>query len=115
MEGISIRSPLKQIPEVLTKLSMYAYGPISAQYFAKQKMINDIVILTRHSASTCKAVIIARAKCDCVLIQSDAATSFFAGNMVDEDNLDIEDLDSILMIILHLECYQHILLALPVS
>lgn len=100
--GISIRSLFEQIPEVLTKLCpCMLMSPISAaQYLQAENDLFDIVIFDEASQlPTCKAVgVLARAK-NAVIVSDPnqmPPTSFFAGNMVDEDNLDIEDLDSIL-------------------
>ena len=100
--GISIRSLFEQIPEVLTKLCpCMLMSPISAaQYLQAENNLFDIVIFDEASQlPTCKAVgVLARAK-NAVIVGDPnqmPPTSFFAGNMVDEDNLDIEDLDSIL-------------------
>ena len=100
--GISIRSLFEQIPEVLTKLCpCMLMSPISAaQYLQAENDLFDIVIFDEASQlPTCKAVgVLAKAK-NAVIVGDPnqmPPTSFFAGNMVDEDNLDIEDLDSIL-------------------
>lgn len=100
--GISIRSLFEQISEVLTKLCpCMLMSPISAaQYLQAENDLFDIVIFDEASQlPTCKAVgVLARAK-NAVIVGDPnqmPPTSFFAGNMVDEDNLDIEDLDSIL-------------------
>ena len=100
--GISIRSLFEQIPEVLTKLCpCMLMSPISAaQYLQAENDLFDIVIFDEASQlPTCKAVgVLARAE-NAVIVGDPnqmPPTSFFAGNMVDEDNLDIEDLDSIL-------------------
>ena len=100
--GISIRSLFEQIPEVLTKLCpCMLMSPISAaQYLQAENDLFDIVIFDEASQlPTCKAVgVLARAK-NAVIVGDPnqmPPTSFFTGNMVDEDNLDIEDLDSIL-------------------
>ena len=76
-------------------------SPISAaQYLQAENDLFDIVIFDEASQlPTCKAVgVLARAE-NAVIVGDPnqmPPTSFFAGNMVDEDNLDIEDLDSIL-------------------
>ena len=72
----------------------------AAQYLQAENDLFDIVIFDEASQlPTCKAVgVLARAK-NAVIVGDPnqmPPTSFFAGNMVDEDNLDIEDLDSIL-------------------
>ncbi|MFR7383621.1 MAG: AAA domain-containing protein [Anaerostipes sp.] len=92
----------EQIPEVLTKLCpCMLMSPISAaQYLQAENDLFDIVIFDEASQlPTCKAVgVLARAE-NAVIVGDPnqmPPTSFFAGNMVDEDNLDVEDLDSIL-------------------
>ena len=100
--GVSIRSLFDLIPNVLTKLSpCMLMSPISvAQYLSADCDPYDIVIFDEASQlPTCKAVgVLARGK-NAVIVGDPnqmPPTSFFAGNTVDEDNLDIEDLDSIL-------------------
>lgn len=100
--GISIRSLFEQIPNALKKLCpCMLMSPISvAQYLSADSEAVDIVIFDEASQlPTCKAVgVLARGK-NAVIVGDPnqmPPTSFFAGNTVDEDNLDIEDLDSIL-------------------
>jgi hypothetical protein len=100
--GLSIRTLFEQIPHVLTKLCpCMLMSPISvAQYIAAENNLFDIVIFDEASQlPTCKAVgVLARGK-NAVIVGDPnqmPPTSFFSGNTVDEDNLDIEDLDSIL-------------------
>lgn len=100
--GISIRSLFEQIPNILTRLCpCMLMSPISvAQYISSEVKPFDIVIFDEASQlPTCKAVgVLARGK-NAVIVGDPnqmPPTSFFAGNSVDEDNLDIEDLDSIL-------------------
>ncbi len=100
--GISIRTLFEQIPHILTRLCpCMLMSPISAaQYLKAKNDLFDIVIFDEASQlPTCKAVgVLARGK-NAVIVGDPnqmPPTSFFAGNTVDEDNLDIEDLDSIL-------------------
>lgn len=100
--GISIRALFEQIPHVLMKLCpCILMSPISvAQYLSAENNQFDIVIFDEASQlPTCKAVgALARGR-NAVIVGDPnqmPPTSFFAGNTVDEDNLDIEDLDSIL-------------------
>lgn len=100
--GITIRSLFDQIPHILKKLTpCMLMSPISvAQYLSFNIEPYDIVIFDEASQlPTCKAVgVLARGK-NAVIVGDPnqmPPTSFFAGNTVDEDNLDIEDLDSIL-------------------
>lgn len=100
--GLSIRALFEHIPYVLTRLCpCMLMSPISAaQYLQAENDLFDIVIFDEASQlPTCKAVgVLARGK-NAVIVGDPnqmPPTSFFAGNTVDEDNLDIEDLDSIL-------------------
>lgn len=100
--GLSIRTLFDQIPHVLSRLTpCMLMSPISvAQYLSADGNPYDIVIFDEASQlPTCKAVgVLARGK-NAVIVGDPnqmPPTSFFAGNTVDEDNLDIEDLDSIL-------------------
>lgn len=100
--GISIRSLLDQIPNVLTLLfPCMLMSPISvAQYLEAENDLFDLVIFDEASQiPTCKAVgVLARGK-NAVIVGDPnqmPPTTFFAGNALDEENLDIEDLDSIL-------------------
>ena len=100
--GMSIRGLFDQIPQILRKLTpCMLMSPISvAQYLDADQEQYDIVIFDEASQlPTCKAVgVLARGK-NAVIVGDPnqmPPTSFFAGNTVDEDNLDIEDLDSIL-------------------
>lgn len=100
--GMSIRMLFDQIPHVLVKASpCMLMSPISvAQYLSIDNDLFDIVVFDEASQlPTCKAVgVLARGK-NAVIVGDPnqmPPTSFFAGNMIDEDNLDLEDLDSIL-------------------
>ena len=100
--GMSIRGLFDQIPHILRKITpCMLMSPISvAQYLDAEQEQYDIVIFDEASQlPTCKAVgVLARGK-NAVIVGDPnqmPPTSFFAGNTVDEDNLDIEDLDSIL-------------------
>ncbi len=100
--GMSIRSLFEQIPHVLVRLCpCLLMSPISvAQYLSLDNDKFDVVIFDEASQlPTCKAVgVLARGNNAVVVGDPNQMppTSFFAGNMIDEDNLDIEDLDSIL-------------------
>ncbi len=100
--GVSIRTLFEQIPHILMRLCpCMLMSPISvAQYLKAENDLFDIVIFDEASQlPTCKAVgVLARGK-NAVIVGDPnqmPPTSFFAGNTVDEDNLDMEDLDSIL-------------------
>lgn len=100
--GMTIRSLFGQIPDVLKKLCpCLLMSPMSvSQYLQPQNDLVDLVIFDEASqVPTCKAIgAIARAKN--AIIAGDPnqmpPTSFFAGRIIDEENLDLEDLDSIL-------------------
>ena len=100
--GLSIRSLFEQIPNILTRLCpCMLMSPISvAQYLTAKNDMFDIVIFDEASQlPTCKAVGALARGTNAVIVGDPnqmPPTSFFAGNAVDEDNLDIEDLDSIL-------------------
>ncbi len=100
--GTSIRKLFDQIPHLLPRLCpCMLMSPISAaQYLDPKREPFDIVVFDEASQlPTCKAVgVLARGK-DAVIVgdpKQMPPTSFFATNTVDEDNLDIEDLESIL-------------------
>ena len=100
--GISIRRLLEQIPNMLPRLCpCMLMSPISAaQYLDPNREPFDIVVFDEASQlPTCKAIgALARGK-NAVIVgdpKQMPPTSFFANNSVDEDNLDIEDLESIL-------------------
>lgn len=100
--GLSIRTLFEQIPHILPRLCpCMLMSPISAaQYLQAENDLFDLVIFDEASQlPTCKAVgALARGK-NAVIVGDPnqmPPTSFFAGNTVDEENLDLEDLDSIL-------------------
>ncbi len=100
--GTSIRKLFEDISNLLPRLCpCMLMSPISAaQYLDPKREPFDIVVFDEASQlPTCKAVgVLARGK-DAVIVgdpKQMPPTSFFATNTVDEDNLDIEDLESIL-------------------
>ena len=100
--GISIRKLFEQIPELLPRLCpCMLMSPISAaQYLDPKRKPFDLVVFDEASQlPTCKAVG-ALARGENAIIVGDPKqmppTSFFTRNTIDEDNLDIEDLESIL-------------------
>lgn len=100
--GVSIRKLFDQIPNLLPRLCpCMLMSPISAaQYLDPKREPFDIIVFDEASQlPTCKAVgVLARGK-DAVIVgdpKQMPPTSFFATNTVDEDNLDVEDLESIL-------------------
>ncbi len=100
--GTSIRKLFDQIPNLLSRLCpCMLMSPISvAQYLDPKREPFDIVVFDEASQMpTCKAVgVLARGK-DAIIVgdpKQMPPTSFFATNTVDEDNLEAEDLESIL-------------------
>ena len=100
--GVSIRKLFDQIPNLLPRLCpCMLMSPISAaQYLDPKREPFDIVVFDEASQlPTCKAVgVLARGK-DAIIVgdpKQMPPTSFFATNTVDEDNLEEEDLESIL-------------------
>lgn len=100
--GLSIRNLFDQVQNILRKLTpCMLMSPISvSQYLDVNNQPFDIVIFDEASQlPTCKAVgALVRGK-NAVIVGDPnqmPPTSFFAGNTIDEDNLDLEDLDSIL-------------------
>lgn len=100
--GTSIRRLFDQIPNLLPRLCpCMLMSPISAaQYLDPKREPFDIVVFDEASQlPTCKAVgVLARGK-EAVIVgdpKQMPPTSFFATNTVDEDNLEAEDLESIL-------------------
>ncbi|MBR5479103.1 MAG: DUF3320 domain-containing protein, partial [Clostridia bacterium] len=100
--GVSIRKLFDQIPNLLSRLCpCMLMSPISAaQYLDPKCEPFDIVVFDEASQlPTCKAVGVLARGTDAVIVgdpKQMPPTSFFATNTVDEENLDIEDLESIL-------------------
>ena len=100
--GTSIRKLFDQIPNLLSRLCpCMLMSPISAaQYLDPKREPFDIEVFDEASQlPTCKAVgVLARGR-DAVVVgdpKQMPPTSFFSTNTVDEDNLEAEDLESIL-------------------
>ena len=100
--GTSIRKLFDQIPNLLPRLCpCMLMSPISvAQYLDPKREPFDIVVFDEASQlPTCKAVgVLARGK-DAIIVgdpKQMPPSSFFAANTTDEDNLEAEDLESIL-------------------
>ena len=100
--GVSIRRLFDTLPTLLPRLMPCALmSPISvAQYFDADSPKFDLVIFDEASQlPTCEAVG-AMARATSVIVVGDPKqmppTSFFSTNNVDEDNLEAEDLESIL-------------------
>jgi len=100
--GVSIRKLFEQLPNLLPRLCpCMLMSPISAaQYLDPKREPFQIVVFDEASQlPTCKAVgALARGK-EAVIVgdpKQMPPTTFFATNTVDEENLDTEDLESIL-------------------
>ena len=100
--GLSIRRLFDQIPNMLPRLCpCMLMSPISAaQYLAPNREPFDLVVFDEASQITTSKAVGALARGQNAVIVGDPKqmppTSFFAVNAVDEDNLDDEDLESIL-------------------
>lgn len=100
--GTSIRRLFEQIPNLLPRLCpCMLMSPISAaQYLDPAREPFDLVVFDEASQlPTCKAVgALARGRSAVVVgdPKQMPPTSFFAVNVTDEDNLDCEDLESVL-------------------
>lgn len=100
--GVSIRRLFEQIPNLLPRLCpCMLMSPISAaQYLDPKREPFDLVVFDEASQMpTCKAVgALARGR-EAVIVgdpKQMPPTSFFSVNTVDEENLEAEDLESIL-------------------
>jgi len=100
--GVSIRKLFEDLPTLLPRICpCMLMSPISAaQYLDTKRAPFDLVVFDEASQlPTCKAVgVIARGK-DAVVVgdpKQMPPTTFFATNTVDEENIEIEDLESIL-------------------
>ncbi len=100
--GLSIRKLFEQLPNLLPKLApCMLMSPLSAaQYLDPKRKPFDIVVFDEASQMpTCKAVG-ALARGNNAVIVGDPnqmpPTSFFTSNTLDEENIDTEDLESIL-------------------
>ena len=100
--GLSIRRLFDQIPNMLPRLCpCMLMSPISAaQYLAPNREPFDLVVFDEASQITTSKAVGALARGKNAVIVGDPKqmppTSFFATNTVDEDNIDDEDLESIL-------------------
>ena len=100
--GISIRRLFEQIPNLLPRLCpCMLMSPISAaQYLDPKHTPFDIVVFDEASQVPTHKAVGALARGTSAVIVGDPKqmppTSFFSGNSTDEDNLDSEDLESIL-------------------
>ncbi len=100
--GVSIRKLFEQIPNLLPRLCpCMLMSPISAaQYLDPKSELFDLVVFDEASQlPTCKAVG-ALARGENAIVVGDPnqmpPTSFFSTTAVDEDNIEMEDLESIL-------------------
>ncbi len=100
--GMSIRELFEKVPNVLRKMCpCFLMSPISvAQYISADSDLFDIVIFDEASQiRTCEAVgALSRGKNAIIVGDPNQMppTSFFASDSYDEDNFEVEDLDSIL-------------------
>ena len=100
--GLSIRKLFDQIPNMLPRLCpCMLMSPISAaQYLAPNREPFDLVVFDEASQITTSKAVGALARGKNAVIVGDPKqmppTSFFATSSVDEDNIDDEDLESIL-------------------
>ena len=100
--GTSIRKLFDQIPNMLPRLCpCMLMSPISAaQYLDPKSAPFDIVVFDEASQlPTCKAVGVLARGTEAVIVgdpKQMPPTSFFSSNTVDEDELETEDLESIL-------------------
>ncbi len=102
MRGMTLKGFFAEIPELLKKLApCMLMSPITvAQYLPAEADVFDLVVFDEASQlPTCEAVgSLARAK-NAVIVGDPKQlppTSFFSTGYVDEENLDAEDLESIL-------------------
>lgn len=100
--GISIRRLFDQIPNLIPRLKpCMLMSPISvAQYFDVNDSHFDLVIFDEASQLPTAESVSALARAKQAIIVGDPKqmppTTFFSSSTLDEDNLDIEDLESIL-------------------
>ena len=100
--GVSIRRLFEQLPELLPRLCpCMLMSPISAaQYLDPRRKPFDLVVFDEASQLPTSKAVGALARGENAVIVGDPKqmppTSFFATNGVDEDNLELEDLESIL-------------------
>lgn len=100
--GLSIRRLFDQIPNLIPRLKpCMLMSPISvAQYFDVNEEHFDLVIFDEDSQLPTSEAISALARAKQAIIVGDPKqmppTSFFSSNKVDEDNMEMEDLESIL-------------------
>jgi hypothetical protein len=100
--GLSIRNLFEQIPSLLPHLCpCMLVSPISAaQYLDPKNELFDLVVFDEASQLPTSKAVGALARGKNAIIVGDPKqmppTSFFMSNKVDEDNLDTEDLESIL-------------------
>ena len=100
--GLSIRTLFEQIPHILTRLCpCLLMSPMSvAQYLPISSDLFDIVVFDEASQVPTSQAVGALARGKDGIIVGDPnqmpPTSFFASSFLDEENLEMEDLDSIL-------------------
>lgn len=100
--GLSIRTLFDQIPHILTRLCpCLLMSPMSvAQYLPVDSDLFDIVVFDEASQVPTSQAVGALARGKDGIIVGDPnqlpPTSFFMSNYIDEENIEMEDLDSIL-------------------
>lgn len=100
--GVTIRRLFDQIPTLIPRLKpCMLMSPISvAQYFNVNQDHFDLVIFDEASQLPTSEAISALARAKQAIIVGDPKqmppTSFFASNKIDEENMELEDLESIL-------------------
>lgn len=102
MRGMTLKQFFAEIPELLRKLApCMLMSPITvSQYLAAEPDLFDLVIFDEASQLPTSEAIGAIARAKSAVIVGDPKqlppTSFFSSGYVDEENLDAEDLESIL-------------------
>ncbi len=102
MRGMTVKDLLEEIPELFGKLApCVLMSPITvAQYLKADPDLFDVVVFDEASQLPTSEAIGALARAKSAVIVGDPKqlppTSFFSSGYVDEENLDAEDLESIL-------------------
>lgn len=102
LRGTGLRTLFSEIPELIRCVSpCMLMSPITvAQYLEPQADLFDLVIFDEASQMTTAEAIGSIARAKCAIVVGDPKqlppTSFFHSSYVDEDNLENEDLESIL-------------------
>ncbi|MCH5156715.1 MAG: DUF4011 domain-containing protein [Clostridiales bacterium] len=102
LRGVALRSMFSEIPELIQKISpCMLMSPVTvAQYLKPEANLFDLVIFDEASQMNTAEAIGSIARAKAAIIVGDPKqlppTSFFHSGYVDEDNLENEDLESIL-------------------